>query len=99
MRALLVATRPGLAAGESAQGASRAAALRLQLYKHVVCKLLPAAEGLSEQEVGGLVSALEAELAGVVSPVEVSEVGAAPAHGASARNGRTGEVCTPNSYL
>lgn len=95
MRALLVATRPGLAAGESAQGASRAAALRLQLYKHVVCKLLPAAEGVSEQDVGGLVSALEAELAGVVSPVEVSEVGVAPAHGPNALKIGWRGACVP----
>lgn len=73
MSSLLLGSRAGLVVGESAVDASRAAALHLAIYKRSL-KLLSGAAALSEEQASRLVSALETELSGMVSPVDISEV-------------------------
>lgn len=77
-RALLVATRPGVAASGNAIEASRLAALRQAVYKQGL-SMLAAAEGLFPERVAAdLVGVLDAELGHTLSPVDLSEVGGQP---------------------
>lgn len=75
MRALLLGTRAGLVAGELAGDASRAAALRLAVYRQALALLSAGgARELGEDEAGRLAEALAAELGSMISPVDLSEV-------------------------